>query len=223
MQGFVLLIWLLFALLPPKRIAALILALGFALSFAGQYLCLWRAGQLTLQTALPLHLCGAMAVGSLAFLCKPVEALYAPIWLLGVPCALLALCFPAVLATGDALAMALSFYSVHSLIVATAVYGYRLHHKLPTRERSTFLTLLGFSVIVVMANSLLNSNYLFLQRAPQNTPLAALLARGQGAYILYLFFAAMMLCFAMASFYRFINRLAQSRSSHSLAGRYSSP
>ena len=68
---------------------------GLAVSMAGQEVLLVQDGLWSLQTGLPLHLCGMMGLCSLPLLWLRPRGLLCFSLLLGAPCALLALCFPA--------------------------------------------------------------------------------------------------------------------------------
>lgn len=222
MRWIILAFWLAVALLANKRFARLLLASGLILSFAGQYTALYRAGLFSVQSALPLHLCGASAVLALLALALRRKAIFDMLWLYGAPCAVLAVIFPAMLETGDSRLMAYSFYSVHALIAAVSAYGLRrLNITLPTDGRAAFLCLLGFSLLVGAVNSLCNCNYLFLRAAPESTPLAFLYLKGRGAYTIYLFMAAMCLSAYLPAAYSYINPLSGSRSLRSPPCRYS--
>lgn len=204
------------------RVAAWALCAGLLVCMGAQQWALWRSGLLSLQTALPLHLCGAFAVLCLPMTWLRLRALYDLIWLLGTPCALLALVFPAVLPVRDALAMRLGFYGVHVLIPCCALLlRLETDWALPQRGHGALVALNLFAAAVQGINHALGCNYLFLRLAPEKTPLAFLQAKGQGVYVFSLELLAMLLLTLLPALYTVINR--GSKPPHSRSGRHSSP
>lgn len=225
MQGILLLVLLSLTMWSAKkrpRAAAGALCTGLLLCMGGQLWALWRTGLLSVQTALPLHLCGAFAVLCLPMTLLRCKPLYHLTWLLGAPCALLALVFPAVVPVRDALVMRLSFYGVHALILC-CVLLLRLQTgwPLPQSGRGALVALNVFAVAVQAVNITSNCNYLFLRLAPAKTPLAALQARGQGVYVCSLELLAMLLLTLLPALYQAVN--LRNTPPHSRSGRHSSP
>ncbi len=225
MQGVLLLVGLGLTIWGAKarpRAAAWALCAGLVLCMGGQLWALWRSGLLSAQTALPLHLCGAVAVLCLPMLLRRLRVLYDLVWLLGAPCALLALAFPAVLPVRDELLMRLCFYGVHVLILCSGLL-LRLETgwPLPQNGRGALVALNLFAVAVQGVNRALGCNYLFLRLAPEKTPLAFLQAKGQGVYVFSLELLAMLLLALLPALYAAINR--GSRPPHSRSGCHSSP
>ena len=114
----------LYGLRQPKRRKTVRRALtaGLAVSMAGQEVLLVQDGLWSLQTGLPLHLCGMMGLCSLPLLWLRPRGLLCFSLLLGAPCALLALCFPAVIGCSRPFLMGLHFGRLHGLIVWSAVF-----------------------------------------------------------------------------------------------------
>ena len=164
------------------------MALGAAAcaSMGAQLLLLGRAGLLGVNTALPLHLCGAMGVLTVPMLWTQSRTLYALSLLLGAPCALLALLFPAVIDCPDPLWMRLAFDQLHVAIAVAPLLLWRSGLPPPRDARCALLCLLTFLVIVCTVNRAAGTNYLFLRSPPQGTPLAFLARNGYAPYLLTL-------------------------------------
>lgn len=79
---------------------------------AMQIMLLWLDGQLTLQTGLPLHLCGLFGVLSIPMLLwRAPQPLYELSAFLAGPAAAVTLLFPAVIESSRPVLMRLAFYS----------------------------------------------------------------------------------------------------------------
>lgn len=185
-----------------RRITAAILTAGLVVSMGSQLWLLWLDGQLSLHTGLPLHLCGMMAVLCIPLCWVSFLAGYHLLLLLGVPGALLALCFPAVTETTHPLLMRMAFLRLHVLILAVAFFLWAQKKPLPQDARRAFLLGNGFLLLVACINSLLGSNYLFLRAAPSGTPLAFLIRPGYAVYIASLEMLCMLLMRLLCDGYR---------------------
>ncbi|MBE5793836.1 MAG: hypothetical protein E7323_04050 [Clostridiales bacterium] len=207
MQWFQLLIWCTLARYgasaPLRRhLTAAALTGGLTLSMSSQLYLLWLDDLLTLQTGLPLHLCGMMAVLCIPLCWFSFPAGYHLLLLLGVPGAGLALCFPAISVCSHPLLMRLAFLRLHVLIIATAVFLWTQKKPLPQSACKAFLLGNGFLLLVACINDLLDSNYLFLRAAPSGTPLAFLIRPGYGVYIASLEMLCMLLMRSLLAVFR---------------------
>lgn len=144
---------------------------------------LYLDGQLSLQTGLPLHLCSFSAALCLLLYLRFHTRLYHFVLLLGVPGALMALLFPSVTASSHPWLMKTAFVRLHALIPASALYWLAQKKPLPEDPRGAFLLGNGLVLLAACTNRLTGSNYLFLQAAPQGTPLALLIRQGYPVYI----------------------------------------
>lgn len=206
MQWLQLLIWCSLArygAIRHRGITAALLASGLAVSMGCQLYLLWLDDLLSLQTGLPLHLCSMMAVLCILLCFGWFQAGYSLLLLLGVPGALLALCFPAVVDSSHPLLMRMAFLRLHVLIVAVAVFLWEQKKPLPEDPRRAFLLGNGFLLLVACINNLIGSNYLFLRAAPTGTPLAFLIRPGYGVYVASLELLCMLLMRFLWGFYRF--------------------
>ena len=89
-----------------------VMAVGLAASMAVQLALLRLDGQLTLQTGLPLHLCGLFGVLSIPMLLwRAPQPLYEMSAFLAGPAAAVTLLFPAVIASSRPVLMRLAFCS----------------------------------------------------------------------------------------------------------------
>ena len=205
MQWLQLLIWCSLArygAIRDRGITAALLASGLAMSMGCQLYLLWLDDLLSLQTGLPLHLCSMMAVLCILLCFGWFQGGYSLLLLLGVPGALLALCFPAVVDSSHPLLMHLAFLRLHVLIIAVAVFLWEQKKPLPEAPRRAFLLGNGFLLLVACINDLIGSNYLFLRAAPTGTPLAFLIRPGYGVYVASLELLCMLLMRFLWGFYR---------------------
>ncbi|MEG0640260.1 MAG: YwaF family protein [Clostridia bacterium] len=187
---------------------------GLAVSMLSQLYLLWLDGLFSLATALPLHLCSLMGVLSVPLLWRAPSWLMEFSLLLGAPCAFLALCFPAILTSPWPLLMSLSFYRLHVLIICVPLFCLRMGKPLPAKPQRTFCIGNGYLLMVSLFNHFFLTNYLFLQRAPQGTPLAWLFLRGGAFYVCALELLCMLLMLWLAYGYR---RMAALRTSFLIA------
>ncbi len=165
-----------------RRTVAALLLCGLMTAMGSQLWLLGLDGALSLQTALPLHLCGFSAlVGMVLCLCYN-KRLFHFLLLLGMPGAGLALVFPAVAACSRPLLMKVAFVRLHALILAVGVFQLRQKRPLPSDARETFLLGNGLMLLAACVNRLTGSNYLFLRAAPAGTPLAWLIRHGYSIY-----------------------------------------
>ncbi len=184
-----------------KTYTALVLSAGLVLSMAGQLWLLWLDGLLTVQTGLPLHLCGFSAVLCVLLCLHFHMRLYHFLLLLGLPGALLALLFPAVTPCSHPLLMKIAFIRLHAMIISVAVFFLAQQKPLPTDARGTFLLGNGLALLAACTNMVTGSNYLFLRAAPTGTPLALLIVHGYGTYIAGLELLCMLLLKRLSSLY----------------------
>jgi len=192
--------WLMLAVygarLPRRRLAAAaVMCLGLCLSMAGQLFLLWQDGLLNVATGLPLHICGMMAALSLILVWQKQGWIYELSLYIGMPCALLALVFPAVIASSRPPLMASHFNRVHGLILCVGLFVFLKNKTLPVSGRRAFLLGSVYLWCVWLINPIIGSNYLFLRVAPAGTPLVCLMEKGE----LYLMCSYEMLAIMMIS------------------------
>lgn len=181
---------------------AALLCAGLLGGMGMQLVALRGDGLLDVRTALPLHLCSFSAVLAVPALCLRARPLADWLWLLGAPCALLALCFPAILPTSRPLLTAAGFYLLHSALLCAPLY-LRLAQGLPLPGDPRGVLLGGLLLLACVAafDRLTGCNYLFLLRAPAGTPLVALAARGPACYAAALTLLAMALTTVLSAGY----------------------
>ena len=219
--------WLMLALYGARRterrkITAAALSCGLMISMAGQMFLLWRDGLLNLSTGLPLHICGMMAALSLPMLwLKPGSLLEMSLYI-GMPCALMALCFPAVIRCSRPLLMEGHFNRLHGLILCSGVFVFLKGKTLPGDGKRAFLLGSVYLWLVWAVNPVIGSNYLFLRAVPAGTPLVWLMEKGQ----MYLIFGYEMLAMVMIRLLRGVYAkitFAGSRKAYSRSRRCSLP
>ena len=165
------------------RIWAYVLCAGLLISMATQMWLLWEIGQFSVSTAVPLHLCSIMGVLSIPMLLTRSKILYAAALLLGAPCALLALLFPAIAESARPQLMASSFFRLHVLIFWAPVLLMLRGFPLSLDPRPVLLAGVGYMALVALFNLLFHTNYLFLRLAPAGTPLEWMAEGGPVAYV----------------------------------------
>ena len=183
-------------------------ALGLTIyaAMAVQEGVLLASGMLHWGTGLPLHLCSMMGLLSLPMLLSGRRALWHWSLYLGLPGAVAALLFPAVLPTPWPLVTELSFFVLHAGLTLAPLLPLSLGNRPSPRgavAAGAFLLVAGLAVIWV--NDRLGSNYLFVSWAIPGTPLEWLGRWGIAGYRLLL--AA--LCMAALAAEAAVVRLAQ--------------
>lgn len=179
------------------------MAIGLAASMAVQTALLRLDGQLTLQTGLPLHLCGLFGVLSIPMLLwRAPQPLYELSAFLAGPAAAVTLLFPAVIESSCPALMRLAFLQLHALVALTPVMLWRAGKPLPTDPRRALVLASGYLVAVAAFNRALGTNYLFLSAAPAGTPLRWLAARGGAYYLCALAMLCMTVLCLLADAYR---------------------
>lgn len=190
---------------PPRALLArALMTAGLIVSMASQLWLLNLDGQLTLSTGLPLHLCGLFGVLSIPLLWLSPPWLLSSALYLGAPCALLTLCFPAVIGSSQPSLMFLAFTRLHALIVCVPILLTAEGRPLPRNPRVPFVLGNGYLLLVSVLNRLLNTNYLFLRAAPSGTPLSPLFERGGAFYICALEMLCMLLMAWLARGFRLL-------------------
>lgn len=159
-------------------------AFMLALSMGTQLWLLKLDGLLTLETALPLHLCGLFGVLSIPMLLWGApKALYEASVFLAAPAAFCTLFFPAVIHCSHPFWMKLAFTRLHVLLSLQPLLFFRTGKPLPTDPRRTFLLGNGYLLAIGSFNRAFRTNYLFLRAVPAGTPLSVLFSRGAPFYI----------------------------------------
>lgn len=202
-----------------RRLTAATLTAGLAVSMAGQLFLLWQDGLLSLQTGLPLHICGMMAALSIPLLWLRPRWLYGLSLYLGMPCAAMALVFPAVIACSRPLLMAAHFDRLHGLILACGLFVTAQQKPLPRSGAPAFLWGSGYLLFVWRMNFALGSNYLFLRAAPRGTPLEWIVARGEGFTLCSYLMLAMLLIHLMMDVWRRLYPLVTAAGSRTSCSR----
>ena len=129
------------------------MAIGLAASMAVQIALLRLDGQLTLQTGLPLHLCGLFGVLSIPMLLwRAPQPLYELSAFLAGPAAAVTLLFPAVIESSCPALMRLAFLQLHALVALTPVMLWRAGKPLPTDPRRALVLASGYLVAVAAFN-----------------------------------------------------------------------
>jgi uncharacterized membrane protein YwaF len=139
-----------------------------------------------------------MGVLSIPMLLFRSKGLYAFALLLGAPCALLALCFPAIADSAQPELMAASFFRLHVLIFWAPALLLLRGFPLAVNPRPVLLGATGYMAFVSLFNAIFHTNYLFLRIAPAGTPLQWFARSGPAAYVASLMMLAMVAVSALA-------------------------
>ncbi|MDR1570783.1 MAG: TIGR02206 family membrane protein [Oscillospiraceae bacterium] len=156
-------------------------------------------GASILRNALPFHLCSFTAMLTIPMLWRRDERLFQFCWYLGMPGALLALIFPAVgYSPWPQLARAL-FLAIHAVLFMAPIL-LRALGMVPRREGAWYAFLIGNALLIgaLIANRLVDTNYMFLSSAPTGTPLVWIEKNGKAAYIASLECAALVLIWLLS-------------------------
>ncbi len=175
-----------------ERRMGVILGMTVLAAMLCQEAVLWRCGLLSWRTGLPLHLCSMMGLLTLPMLLSGRDSLRTLCFYLGMPGALAALVFPAVLVTPWPGLTRLSFFVMHAGVASAPLVplltGWRPS---PRGAVLAGMFLMLMAALAVWVNGLTGGNYLFLSLPVGGTPLAALANHGLLVYRLRLFAAAM--------------------------------
>ena len=167
-----------------QRSASIIVSAVIALCMSTQIYLVWKMGLAGPGTVLPLHLCSFVGVLTPFMLLTGSKGLFEFCLFLGVPGAVMALPFPAVLPSPWPLFMEGAFFSLHSLLVLAPFLRMADGTKPGPRALGrVFLWANLFMLLVSAVNSAWGTNYLFLRTAPAGTPLVFLQGLGQAAYV----------------------------------------
>ncbi len=189
-----------------------LLGAALAASMGMQLLLLHMDGLLTIETALPLHLCSLFGILSIFLLWHTPAWLYEMQMFLAAPAAFITLFFPAVIRCSHPLLMRLSFYRLHVLLSLMPLYHFGMKKPLPVDPRRTLLWGSGYVLAVSAFNRAFHTNYLFLRAAPIGTPLAFFMEKGVVFYLC----ALGMLCMPVM---RWLSRLYLTAGSRSSCSR----
>jgi hypothetical integral membrane protein (TIGR02206 family) len=137
----------------------------------------WRTGQWTLQTMLPLHLCGLMVWSSAVMLVTRSNTLYEFLYFLGIGAASQALLTPDLGNYGFPHFRYFQTFISHGLLVTAPIYmtvveGYRPYW--PSLLRVAVGMNL-YLLIIMFVNARLGSNYMFVARKPDTPSLIDIL------------------------------------------------
>lgn len=174
-----------------ERCVAVTLGLTVLAAMLCQEAVLWRCGLLSWRTGLPLHLCSMMGLLTLPMLLSGRDSLRTLCFYLGMPGALAALVFPAVLVTPWPRLTQLSFFVMHAGVALAPLVPFMSGWRPAPRGAvlaGIFLTLMAAAAAWV--NGMTGGNYLFLSLPAAGTPLAALANHGLLVYRLRLYAAA---------------------------------
>lgn len=149
------------------RLCALALGGGCYAAMLVQETLLLRVGLLTWRSGLPLHLCSLMGLLSLPMLVSRSSLLWHLSLFLGLPGALLALVFPAVVDTPWPHWTALAFAAMHGCVALSPLLPLCLGARpRPIGALWAFGALVMMACAALVANALTGGNYLFLNGAP---------------------------------------------------------
>jgi hypothetical integral membrane protein (TIGR02206 family) len=167
-----------------QKAASLAVSALVLLCMATQIFLLWKMGLAGVGTVLPLHLCSFMESLTPFMLLTRSAGLLEFTLYLGVPGALAALIFPAVLPSPWPLIMEGAFFSMHALIALAPFL--RMANGARPRQLALGRVFLWGNILLLLVmgfNAIFKTNYFFLRNAPTGTPLFLLQNMGQAVYI----------------------------------------
>ncbi len=171
------------------------IAVVLVLNEAAWHVWNWAAGQWTVQTMLPLHLCSIMVFASAAMLITQNRTIYELLYFLGIAAATQALLTPDVGMYGFPHFRFFQAFMSHGLIVSAAIYMTLVEDYRPYWRSLLHVAVLGnvYMVVIFGVNLALGSNYLFIARKPDTPSLIDVLGPWPW-YILSLEAIAVVLC-----------------------------
>lgn len=147
--------------------AGLLLGGSAYAAMALQEIILLMSRQLTWRNALPLHLCSLMGLLTLPMLLSRRRLLWHLSLYLGLPGALMALLFPAVLETPWPRLTELAFHTMHCCVFLAPLLPLSLGARPASRGAVWALLFLGLHACVALGvNAITGGNYLFLNGSP---------------------------------------------------------
>lgn len=155
------------------------------------------SGLMTWANSLPLHLCSLMGVLTLPMLLTRRRTLCSAALFLGVPGAVLALVFPAVLATPWPILTAAAFHTLHAGLICAPLLPIALGWRpVPSDALRAGGVLVAAGLLALLVNPVCGGNYLFLAGPIAGTPLAWL---GQWGLLPYRLLLAGLAAFTLAA------------------------
>ena len=193
------------------------IAAALAASMLTQLYLLNLDGMLSLETALPLHLCGLFGVLSIPMLWRAPDFLWEALCFLASPAAFCTLFFPAVIASSHPVLMKFAFSQLHVLITLVPLFLWRTGKPLPADPKRTLLLGNGYLLFIALFNRAFHTNYLFLRAVPASTPLALFFSRGAAWYVCALELLCMLVFTWLKPVFTAGNTSSYSRCSHCTA------
>ena len=161
-------------------------ALLFAL-MAAQIAMVAISGASLLRNALPFHLCSFTALLTIPMLARRDDTLFQFCFCLGMPGAVTALIFPVVGYSPWPIPARMMFIAIHSIIFFAPALMFAAGHR-PRKTAALPVLLIGNILMfcAVIANAMLDTNYMFLAVAPNGTPLELMARGGKAMYFVWL-------------------------------------
>lgn len=149
-----------------------LLACGLGIHVVGSYAATWSSGNLSLDQALPLHLCNVLVLLTLVALVRPTPGRSEIVYYWGVGGSVQALLTPD-LARGFPSWDFVLFFSGHGLLVVAPTYlvGVLGLEPRPGGAFRAFRALLGYAAAVGLLDAAFGWNYGYLCEKPRGTSL----------------------------------------------------
>lgn len=127
-----------------------------------------QEGLFTIQDSLPLHLCGISYISMIIFLLKPNYLLFEFLLLLSLGGAVQSLITPE-LTHGYSVYFLVDFYFSHAAIIFGSMYGLFVFNMRPLKMAWLRIWISGHILLgaIYLVNLWLDSNYIYLMRAPE--------------------------------------------------------
>lgn len=154
-------------------------------TFFGMLIMAW-AGEASLATVLPFHLCtvSGLVVPFMVAKKKALPFMY----YLGLPCAIIAILMPEMMESKLEFALRVQFMAMHSIIVLAVVWVILVERE-PVRPGGVLRSMVFGNILLgcaYLANIWTGGNYMYLAYAPEGTPLVWFGEPGSLVYIAWL-------------------------------------
>lgn len=183
-----------------RRIIGILFAAAIVICRGSRYIMDAYFGVFEWFDLISLHICHIDLILLVICLIKPRKALFSFCFLIGIPAALSVALFPGSNHPAPGLPRAILFIMSHTLLVMGALYLLMVEKMKPTFKQVLWIAGAGNVALVAVyfVNRALDTNFLYVNKAPVGTVIAKLdIIFGWPGYVIAIDMLALVLMFAM--------------------------